>query len=441
MVLASLLIVAGSALGQDLGSSNKLFGGTKVTAESSKKSAKRTSKPAASKSHAAPKKSAVHLKIVKSKPTSAGKAAASMSKNSLAPSAKVIETPAQGGGTSIPTGSAAESMFEDLIESGNKARDDRNYADAESAYKKAKGIRPKDPRAPYGLGNLYSDQQRWTEAESAYRAALQLDPGNATSAIALSYVLTQPIAVANLANRYEEAEKLARRALQYAPSNALAYDQLGVSLELRGLIGAETESAYRRAILLDSSFAPAYAHLGRLLRRRGLTAESDAAYKKAIDLADNVAVKVLVAEIMQSEQRFAESEKLLRKAIESDSHNQTALLLLGRALITLGKFGDAERILRMSLEVDPNGFLANSLMSSLFIRQGKFAQAENALLQSLRFVMPLEKRQLSQQFESVGDGYLKIGKFADAERSYRQAQALDPEKPALSEKLAKAKRG
>jgi tetratricopeptide (TPR) repeat protein len=302
-------------------------------------------------------------------------------------------------------------------------------------------VKPKDSRAVYGLGNLYSDQQRWEEAEAAYRAALQIEPVNSISHIALSYVLTQPIAVPNLSDRYDEAEKLARRAIQLAPTNALAFDQLGVALELRGLIGAETENAYRRAIQLDSSFAPAHAHLGRLLRRRGLLQESAAAYQDAIRRSTDVATMILVAEVMQSEQRFVESEQLLRKALQNDSKNHAALLMLGRALTTQGKYSDAEQVLKSSLEVSTKGFAANSLLGSLYARQGKFELAENALLQALRFVSALEKRRLSQQFEAVGDGYLKTGKARNAARSYRQAITLDSYKETLAGKLAKAQRG
>ncbi|MFT3744390.1 MAG: tetratricopeptide repeat protein [Pyrinomonadaceae bacterium] len=222
--------------------------------------------------------------------------------------------------------------------------------------------------------------------------------------MALSYVLTQPIAAPDLSDRYEEAEALAQKAIQLAPSNALAFDQLGVAQELRGLIGPETENAYRKAIKLNSTFAPAYAHLGRLLRRRGLNKESAAAYEDAIKRSNDVATMILVADVMQSEQRFAESEKLLQTALNGDPKNPTAMLLLGRAQTATGKFAEAERVLRASLSVSPNGFTANSLLGTLYSRQGNFGMAESSLLEALRFVSPLEKRGLSQQFEAVGDG-------------------------------------
>ena len=438
--------------GQDLGSSNKLFGGAKTTAKTVKKATPKhkptvvKTAPAAKKRSPAPKSSA------KTTPKTTPKATPKTDNTNKKPSTTAASKPkfTEFHNTKIEVGNsgwkeiktpvtpANEAQFEKLIHEGNVARDARNYIAAESAYKRAGGVKPRDPRAIYGLGNLYSDQQRWEVAEKSFRAALQIEPSDAVARIALSYVLSQPIAVANLSDRYEEAEKLARQAIELAPANPLAFDQLGVALELRGLISSETEKAYRRAIQLDPSFAPAYAHLGRLLRRRGMTNESAAAYQSAVQRSTDIGTMIVVADVMQSEQRYVESEQLLRSALDRDPRNPSALILLARALMTKGGFADAETLLKRSVSVTPDGFLPYSLLGTLYTRQGNFDLAENALLQALRFVPSSEKRRLSWQFEAVGDGYVKGGRGMNAERPYRQALNLDSGNAALIAKLAKA---
>lgn len=456
-----IAVVAASAMvavAQDLGSSNKLFGGGSAKKAPAKTTAKKPAakpKSVTSKAKAPAKKAPTAAKSTKSK-TPPKKTSASASKTTKKPAEatqppsgdwtwrdeiKAADTATTKPAVTTPaiTDPAAEAQFEDLIDEGNRARDDRNYPAAEAAYKRARGLKARDSRAIYGLGNLYSDQQRWAEAEAAYREALQMESGFAITHIALSYVLTQPIPAENLGDRYDEAEELARRAIQYAPSNALAHDQLGVAMEMRGIISAETENAYRRAIQLNSSFAPAYAHLGRLLRRTGQMEESAAAYRNAIRLATDVSTMVLVADVMQSEQRFAESEQLLQKAVTEDPRNPSALFLLGRALMAQNKLVDAEDVLRTSLEVSPNTFIPNNLLGSLYMRQGRLELAENSLLQALRFVPEVEKRLLSRQFESLGDAFIKSSKSRFAERNFRQALALDPTNTGLTAKLARAK--
>jgi Flp pilus assembly protein TadD len=128
---------------------------------------------------------------------------------------------------------------------------------------------------------------------------------------------------------------------------------------------------------------------------------------------------------MQSEQRFAESEKLLKAGFSKRSSQSYGFTLLGRALTVTGKYNDAEKVLRKSLDVSPSAFMANSLLAALYLRQGKLESAENALLQALRFVSTNERSRLSIQFEKVGDSYSKVGKSANAQRTYRQGVELD----------------
>jgi superkiller protein 3 len=329
--------------------------------------------------------------------------------------------------------------FELAIEEGNKARDERDYFKAELAYRKAHAIGTDDYRAIYGLGNIYSDQRRWDEAEKAYREAIRIDPTAPDAYIALSFVLAQPISANDLLDRFAEAETFARRAIQLDPQNPYAFDQLGVALELRGIINEETEKAYRSAIKIDPNAALAYAHLGRLLRKKGQLNQSTEAYNNAIRLATDVPTMILVAEVMQSQQRFTESEQLLRRALRDDPKNPTALFLLGRALTTRANFAEAEIVLRKSLEVSPNNFNGYMLLGSLYSRQEKLPEAEKELFKALQVVSPNERNRLSTEFETVGDAYMRAGKRKDAARIYQQAASLDTEKSSLSDKLARAK--
>jgi tetratricopeptide (TPR) repeat protein len=457
LVLSSVLVS-----GQDLGSSNKLFGGKKpannipaVKRASAKKTpAKRKNTTAkvrvAAKRRTTAAKGAEAVqqpakpvaKAVAAQPSKANSQAAKIlpppAAKIAAPVPKIITPAVKPPFVTAPISAATNELFENLIVEGNTARDDRNYAAAEAAYERAKKVKPTDSRSIYGLGNLYSDQQRWEDAEKAYRAALKLDPSSAIISVALSYVLSQPLMVPNLSDRYEEAEKLARRAIELAPSNALAFDQAGVAMELLGAISTEPESAYRNSIRLDPTFAPAYAHLGRLLRRRGELKEAAKAYENAVRLARDVATMIVVADVLQSEQRYAESEPLLRRAVANDPKNPAGLLLLGKALTALGNFSDAEKVLNRSLSVSTDGFLPSALLGSLYTRQGKYEMAENALMRAARSVSPGEKRNLSLRFEAVGDGYMKSGRGVNAARAYKQAIALDPENATLSGKLARS---
>lgn len=454
LILNSLFLLPAAIYGQDLGSSGGLFRSPNPSSKSgsgnSSANKKNTPKPknsavktastkkdtgkAVSKTNNVPSRSVKNsrkkVEISKAKPNT------TVAKEPVktAPPTNIIINVGQ------PTTGNYDELYERAIDEGNNARDERNYVAAENAYSRAKSLKSSDSRAVYGLGNIFSDQQRWEEAEKAYRQAIQLEPNSPEAYIALSFVLTQPVVGASLGDRFIEAEKMARKAIQLDGKNAIAYDQLGVSLELQGSIGAETQTAYRRAIEFAPDFALAYAHLGRLLRRNGKSNDSSAAYQDAIRLALDVPTMILVADVMQSQQRYDESEQLLRRALREDPKNPTALFLLGRALTTRGIFDEAEKVLKKSVDISPNSFVSYTLLSSLYARRNNLDEAERVLLRALNVVSVNEKKRLSQEFEFVGDGFMKAGRSRDAARVYQRAITLDGDNALLTNKLNKAQK-
>jgi tetratricopeptide (TPR) repeat protein len=428
------------ASGQDLGSSSGIFRSPSPASKNNSSSSTNRTKPKTSSvKKNAPKTTAAKTNNNRPRSTTktsrqrenAARTNAPASVNNPKPQSNLVIT------VGDKTNGNFDELFEQSVEEGNTARDARDYLKAEAAYRRAQNLKSRDSRAIYGLGNIYADQQRWEEAEKAYRQAILLEPGESGAYIALSYVLTQPIVAANLSERYTEAEKTARKALEIDANNAFAHDQLGVALELRGIISAETQNAYRRAIQIEPEFALAYAHLGRLLRRNGKANESAEAYRKAIQFSTDVPTMILVADVMQSQQRFLESEQLLRRALSLDAKNLTALNMLGRALTTRSEFDEAEKVLKKSAEASPNSFVSYTLLGSLYLRRARLDDAEKWLQKALTVVSQNERKRLAQEFEAVGDAFMKVGKARDAQRLYRRAMALDSSKTILTEKLAK----
>jgi len=423
-LLSSITAVGLTVSAQDLGTSNKLFGkSTSAVPKTEKKTPARpksVTKPSATRSGTSKKAAAkTHTSLPKGRTDSTKSEPKAAAKTDL----------------------TANRLYETLIETGNRARDQRDYKSALAAYNRARETRKSDSRAMCGLGNIYSDQQRWEDAEASYRSALTADPGIASIYIALSYVLTQPVAAPNLSARYSEAERLARKALQLDGNNAIAYDRLGVALELQGQLGSETERNYRRAIEILPSFAPAHAHLGRLLRRKGKSADAARAYKDAISNVNDIMTLVMVAEVLQSELRYADSLPLLKRAVINDPDNLTALNLLGRALMATGSRSEAESVLKKAAAVGSDSFLTYSMLGELYTRQGRLDAAEKALMSASKFASTFEKAELAAQFEALGDGYLKSGNSAGAGRAFRKALSFAPERESIAAKVRRVSKG
>jgi len=344
-------------------------------------------------------------------------------------------------GTTRPRASAVAERVEDLLDKGNAARDGRKFTEAEESYNEVLKLKPRDARAAYGLGNVYSDQQRWDAAEAAYRNSVTWAPTNADAYIALSVVLVQPRVDGDNAKRFADAETFARRSVQIDPKNAIGWDRLGVALQARGLANSETEHSYRRAIELDPQFAAAYAHLARVLNRIGKPAEAAPLYEKAIELAKDPATLNLIAESLQGEQLWPQSEPVLKRALELDPQNPASLLLMGRLLIVYRRFQEAEPYLKSATEVSSRAFQPFNLLARAYLGMDRFSEAEATYERASALAGTGEKKQLAglYGFEGVGDGYLKSNQKDKAVRAYQRAVELDPNNSGAAQKLAKAR--
>jgi len=336
---------------------------------------------------------------------------------------------------------ALAERIEDLLDKGNQARDARKFEEAEESYKEILKLRARDARAAYGLGNVYADQQRWEDAEGAYRNSVAWAPNSADAYVALSVVLVQPRPNGDNAKRFADAEKFARRSVQLDPKNPVGWDRLGVALQARGLANSETEHSYRRAIDLDPQFAVAHAHLARLLNRMGKPAEAVPLYNKAIELAKDPATLNLIAESLQGEQLWPQSEPVLKKAFDLDPQNPTTLLLMGRLLIVYRRFEEAEPYLKAATEISSRAFQPFNLLGRVYLGMDRYSDAEATYERASEFAATGDRKQLAGLFgfEGVGDGYLKANQKDKAVRAFQRALELDPDNSGAAQKLAKAR--
>jgi tetratricopeptide (TPR) repeat protein len=345
-----------------------------------------------------------------------------------------------------PTGNtrvkpAVAERIEDLLEKGNEARDARRFADAEEAYKEVLRLKARDARAAYGLGNVYADQQRWDDAEGEYRNSVAWAPNDADAYVALSVLLVQPRAGGDNAKRFTDAETFARRSVQIDPQNAVGWDRLGVALQTRGILNSETEHSYRRAITLDPQFAVAYAHLAHVLNKTGKASESPELYQKAIELAKDPATLNLIAQSLQDEQLWPQSEPVLKRALELDARNPTSLFLMGRYHLAYRRFQEAEPFLKSATEISSRAFQPFNLLGRAYLGMDRFGDAEATYERASALAGEGERKQLAGVFgfEGVGDGYLKARQKENAVRAYQRALELDPANSGAAQKLARAK--
>lgn len=334
-----------------------------------------------------------------------------------------------------------EARFQDALADGNDARDDRKFAAAEAAYRRALTVKPHDARAEYAIGNVFVDQQRWDEAETSYRAAYATGPNDPDILMALSFALVQPRTGAANAKRFADAEYFAKRATQLAPANAIAWDRLGVALTARGIYNSDAESAFRRATELDPNFVVARVHLAGVLTRMQRIDEAAELYRSAFADAKDAPTLVLIADALQSAQRWPQSEPVLRRALEMDPRNPGALFLMGRYLSVNQKYSDAAGVLKTAAEVNPKSFIVRTVLARAYLGAASYDDAFRTYEEAATLASAADRKSLAGQFGfmGVGDGYMTTGRARDALRAYQKGLELDPTNADLPAKIAAAR--
>ena len=122
--------------------------------------------------------------------------------------------------------------------------------------------------------------------------------------------------------------------------------------------------------------ALAYYDLGVALRRQRRIAEAMAAYRRAVELAPDLAeAHVDLAELHEDAGEDEEAAASFRRAAANAPETIAGRLSLGRASMLDGDFQAAEARPRQVVALDPANGIALKLLGDALARQGRFAEA------------------------------------------------------------------
>lgn len=197
-------------------------------------------------------------------------------------------------------------------------------------------------------------QAKLTEGE---RTRLERQP--TTSTLAHDYVLRakEYLQLPNLSST-TAALALLRKARELDPSYPDVHATLSRAFRYRrdmGGGGALVDSglvAARRAIALDSEFAPGYAHLGWLLDDLGERDAALEAHLRAVQLNPNLSDGLANHYVAYG--RLDEAARWWRSALQGDPRNSVNHWLAGRTYLFMGMTDQARTLFEKSLQLAPN---------------------------------------------------------------------------------------
>jgi TonB family protein len=276
-------------------------------------------------------------------------------------------------------------------------------------------------------GKKFTDEKRWAEAESEYRRAISLEPKNAALRDSLGWTLAS-------LNRWREAEAELREAARLQPDNSDWRGRLGRIL-IQQQRWPEAEAETREAVRLDPARAIWHNNLGWALQFQNRWADAEIEYRRAVEMEPgNALFQANLGWCRANQKKWAEAEADLRKVIKLKPGSGEQRGRLGYVLLQQQKWAEAESETREAVKLEPNLAVWHSNLAGALLNQQKWSEAEAEYRQAARL----------EPDNAVWRGYLggilfQQQKWAGAEAEYRQAAQLDPRNALYAERLKQSR--
>jgi formylglycine-generating enzyme required for sulfatase activity/lipopolysaccharide biosynthesis regulator YciM len=310
-------------------------------------------------------------------------------------------------------------LAEQAVERGNSARDTRDYSRAETEYRKALELNPKEERAYLGLGNVYFDQHQYPEAVDAYQNAIGLKQNYAEGHSNLSYAYMRQ-------GRLDDAEKAANRALDLNPSLATAMARLGHVYQRRYKY-PEAIAQYQRAINADPTYAEPHNSLGNVYLSLKRYSEAIDQYHRAIALSSEWSYPHYnLGRLFRDLKRYREAIAEYQRALTLDGKWSYPHNGLGVVYRDLKRYGEAiaeyQRAIDIDLENDP---LPHNNLGDVYFwdHQGSSAAAIKEYKEAIRL-----DPKWAEPYFSLGSVYRQDGRQDEAKPQFQMYIELVPKR-------------
>jgi tetratricopeptide (TPR) repeat protein len=219
----------------------------------------------------------------------------------------------------------ARSMLGDLY----RARSD--YDSAREQYEVVARLDPYEYLHHYHLGLAYQFLQRFQEAAVSYLKALDLRPTDAPSnmylgTVYLALATNNPAGLTpdEQAKLKEKAIYYAQRAVELEPNSVTALVNLGVILDENKQY-AKAETAYRKALDIDSSQTQVELYLGENLLRQKKYPEARSVLSELVKVQDWPIHRLRLGDAYAADKKYADAITQYRGALKLDPNYYPAL--------------------------------------------------------------------------------------------------------------------
>jgi Flp pilus assembly protein TadD, contains TPR repeats len=277
-----------------------------------------------------------------------------------------------------------------------------------------------------GLGEVHYDQKNFSQAEAAFKAALENDPEFVPAYVNLANTYRE-------LGRYDEAVANYQAAVVRAPKYPGLAREYGYTLVLRKDYPAAID-LYRQAIRLNPKDDSLYLQVGIASLENGDTQTAAKYFQTAIDLnGDNVEALAHLGILLYQEGSLDQSQEMLKRAIEIDKNNPDIHYAMGRTFLASKQWVDALEELRTTVKLKSDHVEAVQELSKLLIDRGQYQEAITILNRAIT-AQPKHIELLLL----LGDVYRSQSLLPEALKIYQKSLAVNPKAGGVALRLARS---
>jgi tetratricopeptide (TPR) repeat protein len=288
------------------------------------------------------------------------------------------------------------------------------------------------------IGQAYDRENDLESAEHWFNEAVGRDPGFSTGYVNLLRLYGRP----ELLDTHESRlPSLVDRAIAVDPDGEYSvYVAMGL-VHQQNARYPEAHGWFDRAVALASDRDDAYVQKGYAYFDESRFADSEDAFRKAVDAAPGAFNGPWgLAGLYEAQERWTEALELLRESLSRRPEWRAAILSrTGAILLSLERYEEAEAELLESLRLDPaNDSTASSLESlvTACFERPERTEASFRLLDAVREILGSAYEPTYRNL--IGHLHYYFGHHDEAIAAYAQAAELQPDEPIYHSNLALA---
>ena len=220
-----------------------------------------------------------------------------------------------------------------------------------------------------------------------------------------------------------------KKAILIQPSYARAYFNLAITFHENGDID-EAIKSYENALQLDSNYAEAYNNLANLFKEIGQNDNSIKSFEKALEVRpDYLEACYSLAMIYHEEERYHEAFTKYEIVLKGKKNFSQAWFNYGLVLRKLNKNDEAMKSFEKALALKPDFIEVLNELGNIYSDLGLSKSIEY-----YEHAINLDNKSAALHF-NLGNAHRKIGNFQIAIENYQKALSIEPNYPEVLNNL------